>query len=141
VKTIATFSLPEEAHLLRTRLESVGIPAFVQDEHFVQLDWLYSNAIGGVRVQVADEDLEATREFLAADAPQPCPEAEEVDCTWCGSSDVELDPWPRLISYLAVLICRFPFLYTRRRWRCLRCHQYFRPKPSATAWPDSADFE
>jgi hypothetical protein len=50
VKTVATFSKPEEAHLFRTRLEAAGIPAYVQDEHLIQMDWLYSNAIGGVRV-------------------------------------------------------------------------------------------
>ena len=64
MKTIATFSKPEEAHLFRTRLEAVGIPAFVQDEHFVQMDWLYSNAIGGVRVQIA-EDIEKQFHSLA----------------------------------------------------------------------------
>ena len=63
--TVATFSKPEEAHLFRMRLEAAGIPAFVQDEHIVQMDWLYSNAIGGVRVQIADEDVPAAREFLA----------------------------------------------------------------------------
>ena len=61
MKTIATFSKPEEAHLFRTRLGAAGIPAYVQDEHFIQMDWLYSNAIGGVRVQIADEDVEAAR--------------------------------------------------------------------------------
>ena len=49
------------------RLESAGVNAFVQDENMIQMDWLYSNAIGGVRVQVADEDVAAVREFLAED--------------------------------------------------------------------------
>ena len=29
------------------------------------MDWLYSNVIGGVHVQIADEDLDAVREFLS----------------------------------------------------------------------------
>ena len=80
MKTIATFSKPEEAHLFRTRLEAAGIPAYVQDEHFIQMDWLYSNAIGGVRVQIADEDVEAAREFLANDSPQRASDAVDVVC-------------------------------------------------------------
>lgn len=68
--TIATFSKPEEAHLLRMRLESVGIPAYVQDENLIQADWFHSNAIGGVRVQVADQDVPEARAFLAADQPE-----------------------------------------------------------------------
>jgi hypothetical protein len=66
--TIATFTKPENAHLLRMRLESFGIEAFIQDENLIQMDILYSNAIGGVRVQVADEDAEAARKLLAEDA-------------------------------------------------------------------------
>jgi hypothetical protein len=64
---VATFSKPEEAHLLRMRLEAGGIQAFLRDENTIQVDWLYSNALGGVRVEVADEDVAATRELLAAD--------------------------------------------------------------------------
>jgi hypothetical protein len=32
----------------------------------VQIDWLLANAIGGVRVQVADGDVAAAHELLAA---------------------------------------------------------------------------
>ena len=62
--TVASFSKPEEAHLLRLRLEAGGVPAFVQDENMVQMDWMYSNAIGGVRVQIAEEDVARAKEIL-----------------------------------------------------------------------------
>ena len=55
MKTIARFQVPEEAHLFRSYLESYEIPAFVFDEHLVQMAWHYSNAIGGVRVVVPDD--------------------------------------------------------------------------------------
>ena len=54
--TIATFTVPEDAHLFRTFLASRGIEGFVLDENFVQMAWHYSNAIGGVRVAVDDDD-------------------------------------------------------------------------------------
>lgn len=63
--TIARFSKPEQAHLFRTRLEAAGIPAYVQDEHVFQIEWPQPEC---VRVQIADQDLEAAREFLAADS-------------------------------------------------------------------------
>jgi hypothetical protein len=63
--TFATFSKPEDAHLLRLRLGAGGIDAYVQDENMVQMNWLYSNAIGGVRVQIDETDLEAAREIVA----------------------------------------------------------------------------
>jgi hypothetical protein len=67
MKTIAAFSKAEEAHLLRARLEGSGIAAYVRDEYMVTLDWMYSNAIGGVKVEVADEDYPAAVELLAAE--------------------------------------------------------------------------
>ena len=36
--TVATFSKPEEAHMLRLRLEAGGVPAFIQDENMVQME-------------------------------------------------------------------------------------------------------
>jgi Putative prokaryotic signal transducing protein len=126
VKTIATFSKPEEAHLFRTRLEAAGIPAFVQDENFIQMNWLYSNAIGGVRVQIADDDVDAAKEFLAADSPQPCPDSDDVVCPACASNHTAPDELPRRIAFLGMLVVSFPLLFTRHRWRCSSCHHVFK---------------
>jgi hypothetical protein len=75
--TIATFTVPEEAHLFRTFLESRRIEGFVLDENVVQLFWHYSNAIGGVRVAVADSEVEdaftAYQEYMAALREGPYP--------------------------------------------------------------------
>ena len=67
MQTIATFSKAEEAHLLRMRLESVGIEAVVLDENMAQLEQPVSDALGGVQVQVAEEDESAARELIATD--------------------------------------------------------------------------
>ena len=134
MKTIATFSKPEEAHLFRTRLEAAGISAFVQDEYVVQLNWLLSNAIGGVRVQIADDDLESASEFLAADSPQPTPDAEEVVCPMCGSSLIAPDEKPRRIAYLSLWLLGFPLLFTR--WRCSACSNVFKLSPMTVVSQD-----
>jgi hypothetical protein len=132
VTTLATFSKPEEAHLLRTRLEAAGIPAFVQDEHIVQMDWLYSNAIGGVRVQIADEDVPAAQEFLAADSEQRPADAVDVQCPACGSSDTKPDERPRRLAFLSLLLFSFPLLLSRHRWKCGSCGHAFRNSPRRT---------
>lgn len=70
MQTVASFSRGEDAHLFRTFLDSQGIEAYVFDEYVPQLFWQYTQAIGGVRVAVADEDLEAAtvshKEYEAA---------------------------------------------------------------------------
>ncbi len=67
MKMLASFSQPMDAYLLRARLEGSGITAYVRDENLITLDWLYSNAVGGVKVDVADEDYERARELLDSD--------------------------------------------------------------------------
>lgn len=56
--TLARFQVPEEAHLVRVYLEGMGIESFVLDEHVIQWFWHLSNALGGVRLSVSEEDLE-----------------------------------------------------------------------------------
>jgi hypothetical protein len=75
--TVATFTVAEDAHLFRSFLESRGIESHVLDENVVQWFWHYSNALGGVRVVVDEEDVEKARaayqEYMAAlrDGPFP----------------------------------------------------------------------
>ena len=58
MRTVAAFTKAEDAHNLRAFLEGSGIAAFVRDENVVAADPLYANAIGGVRVDVAESDFE-----------------------------------------------------------------------------------
>ncbi len=62
--TIATFNQPIEAHVLKGKLESEGIPCFLVDELTVQTYHLYSNAIGGVKLQVDVENAEKALKIL-----------------------------------------------------------------------------
>lgn len=71
MRTLAAFNHADQAHLLRMRLEGCGIAAHVRDEHMVTLDWLYSLAVGGVKVDVADEDYEAALAVLDEEALPP----------------------------------------------------------------------
>jgi hypothetical protein len=69
MRTIAAFNHADQAHFLRSRLEGSGIVAHVRDDHMVSLDWLAALAVGGVKVDVADEDYDAALALLAEDEP------------------------------------------------------------------------
>jgi hypothetical protein len=56
--TIATFDQPAKARLAQNALHAEGVRAEVNDESLVAMDWLLSNAVGGVKVQVREEDAE-----------------------------------------------------------------------------------
>jgi len=69
MRTLAMFSKPEEAHLLRMRLEDAGVPAYLRDENITQV-WGFSPDMGGVRVEVDEEDWDAAQAVLGAE-PEP----------------------------------------------------------------------
>jgi len=56
-KTILTFEYPTEAVVIRSRLEAEGIECYLKDELTAQVNPYYSNAIGGVKLQVKESDL------------------------------------------------------------------------------------
>jgi len=117
MKTVATYRDPYEAHLARALLESAGVEAFVFDDQVVGVNWLYSRAVGGVRLCVANEDEAEAREILA-DTTDQCPESEP--CPSCGSTEVRVSRYS-LWSLLPALVFASPLFFPRRSWRCARC--------------------
>ena len=69
--TIARFDLTGQAHIAKNALEAAGIKSVLADEQTIAMDWLLSNAIGGIKVQVLEEDAEravtALEESLGSD--------------------------------------------------------------------------
>jgi Putative prokaryotic signal transducing protein len=64
VVTIQTCSTLPEAQVVQSHLRGSGINAFLPDEMTVQNNWMWTNAIGGVRVQVPEEDAERAMDIL-----------------------------------------------------------------------------
>ncbi len=53
------------AQLLRGRLDAEGIECFIPDEHLAAQTWHLTRAIGGIRVQVRQADMERAQQILA----------------------------------------------------------------------------
>ena len=62
---------PAEAQLVCSRLEAAGFNPFVADELAALSVDGYSMAVGGVRVQVPEDQVAAAGEFLAAPNSDP----------------------------------------------------------------------
>jgi hypothetical protein len=62
--TLKTFDNPIEAHLYRTILENEGIACEVFDEMTLGLNPFYNMAGGGVKLKIAEEDLEEATVIL-----------------------------------------------------------------------------
>jgi hypothetical protein len=122
--TIRQFRDLPEALLAKGSLDSAGIECALVDENIVRLDWFWSNLMGGVKLGVDPDDVEAAEQILS----QPIPEEfeaegtgsyEQPQCPTCGSLDInfrESDPAAYLSLALSV-----PIPFRRRAWRCRSC--------------------
>jgi len=134
--TILTFTYAYEVAVIRGMLESEGITCFVQDELTVQINPFYSNAIGGVKLQVRASDLNQAIESLRetdyikkGEYSQPFNESlyvnkysnnqqisakeSEINCPICGSEEVTTTKklgWFFLFPSL-LLVFPTPFLW------------------------------
>lgn len=119
MKIISTYSTPAEAHVAMTRLESAGIEAVVRDELTVTFDWFYSNAIGGVKIAVVEEDEQAAREILDL----PATEDGLIHCPHCGSADSSVRQLSAFGAICAVV--GLPIPQTRVIVDCRSCKKWY----------------
>ncbi len=111
--TVARFVNPVEASLARNCLEGAGVEAFLADVATVSVAWQLSNALGGVKLQVAESDAARARLALreqrddsagdqkelaqeaTATATEPGEGGEEIAPEGDGSDQLEPEPTGR----------------------------------------------
>lgn len=122
--TIATYSFPYEAQIAWAKLDSEGIPAFIADEQTINMQWLYSNAMGGVRLQVPQVFVQQALELLAEDATAAVEQeqgSDAVQCSACGSTRMESYQQGRRLAFLVFLGLDFPLFPVKNTLRCQTC--------------------
>lgn len=125
--TAGTFSFPHEAEIARSTLEAEGVVAYVADAHTINMQWLYSNAMGGVRVQVHLKDLKAAKEILSTDyssfVESEIGIEEQKSCSKCGDL---LEPYTKgkRPAYLVFLLFGFPLFFYEHGFRCISCGNF-----------------
>lgn len=62
--TVAIFQYPHQAHMIQSKLEAEGITVFLKDELTVQSHNFLSNAVGGVKLQLKESELELALPYL-----------------------------------------------------------------------------
>jgi hypothetical protein len=127
--TVAAFTDPSEAHVVRGLFESDGIASILGSEHHVSTFWPLSQALGGVRLQVLAEYrdraavvLEAYRsgDYEAALAEQF--HLAKPICTNCGSSERRPErSWFSIAFLLPALLAGVGFRPKQIGYRCSKC--------------------
>lgn len=134
---IAAYPNELQAEVARGRLQEEGIEASLKDRHVVGINWLYSSAVGGVKVEVDEEDAQEAVEVLSDDhivVLDEAGESESPPCARCGSH--EMVPYQPLKVFQAVTMLTmyiffllWPFvtlaslfgIQWKARRRCMNC--------------------
>jgi len=117
--TVDRFFHPTDAHIAAGKLESEGIPVFLLGINHASANWLLSNALGGIRIQVPAKYVDDARKVLAEIAKPS--ERDGPVCPQCGSSDTSAMSNSRKIAFLAVHFFSIPWPWRSDRRHCQSC--------------------
>jgi len=126
--TIGSYSTPYEANMVKSQLESAGIPVFIADEYTIGMNWMYSNALGRVKVQVPESLAAEAQELLASEVETSTTQdlsTAAASCPKCGSKNIR-DFLDKRSSFLTWLLLGFPLLVPSKKKRCSDCNHYWR---------------
>lgn len=130
------------AHIVKQRLEAEGILCMLKDEETVTMNWLLSNAIGGIKLLVHSNQLEEARTILNSieweaneDAEVPAfATSQEQDpaldpnnriCVHCGSKNTKKLDFQKRPAFLSILLLGFPLMFRSEKWHCFHCGKEF----------------
>jgi hypothetical protein len=122
--TIRQFRDLPEALLAKGSLDSTGIDCALADDNTVRIDWLWSNAVGGVKLLVGREDVDEAEQVLSQPIPQNFDvtgvgDYEQPRCPKCASLDItfqELYP----AAYVSIWFVPIPLQH--KAWHCRACN-------------------
>ena len=132
-QTVAAYTTATEAQIVKGRMEVEGIPAVVQFEHHVWANWSLSVALGGVRVQVPNLQVEeslAVLEKLQAGVYKSGLEeeiscVESIRCPQCDYHSASHVNWPSQLALVVMFMIFIPVPYSQHWMKCKACsHQW-----------------
>ncbi|MBN0988921.1 DUF2007 domain-containing protein [Amphritea pacifica] len=115
--------------MAKARLDAEGIPVFVAEEYRVNMQWRYSNALGGVKVQVLLRFAKQAKTILAQDYSALLKDEfgkEQVVCPKCASTDIGPFTRGKRPAFVVLLLPGFPLFLYRHGTRCKSCGHFSR---------------
>ena len=104
------------------RLEEEGIKAYLKDEHTVTIDPILSNAIGGIKLMVYEEQANRALELINSFEQAY---ANAIACSRCKSTNVHYVTQPNDITNWFTAIVTWLFgnyaLSGKKVYRCFDC--------------------
>jgi hypothetical protein len=138
--TVYTCTYPSEIAVVKGRLQAENIECSVQDELTIEANPFYSNALGGVKLQVKESDydkaLAILNENVILEEETVSESAIETRvsisgktmCPKCGSFEVSKPKFSPEVIALSLLFIGFPFPWMSKTIHCFDCGGDFKYK-------------
>jgi len=139
METVATYLDLISAQLAQSLLQAEGIGSTIPEENIAGIDWQWSTALQGIRLQVAADDVDSALQLLS-NRPGLVPDdyageihdAEEPKrCPYCGSDLMGSQRWRRRAKALTmlapILLLLWPLVLAfGPKYECTQCGRLWR---------------
>lgn len=128
---IGRYQYTSEAMIFKGKLESEGIEVYMKDNYIIEANPLYSNAMGGVKLYVRNEDLLSAQEILSQISEVSLDDNNKpIKCPNCGAEQIamftSIKDLKSLISFtFSTLLLGIPFR-TKHKYKCDKCKFEFK---------------
>ena len=147
--TLRTYTSPSELAVVRSLLDSEGIETVVLNENIIQVQPFLSNAVGGIKLLVLDEDYERAVEILTEaelitavgesaayrhaelenlPSENARRDSSKLTCPFCHSEEIVKEKFSMPVFAISVLLLGFPIPFLRRKYHCFDCGRDFKLK-------------
>lgn len=132
---LKTFDNYFSANITLTRLQDAGIHCYLKDEYTVTIDPILSNAIGGIKLDVDERDVELAKRLLAEFDEEFIRSAV---CPQCGKNEINLVPKAGATNTLTAILTWLFSSYAvsaENVYQCASCGYESKSLPeNSSAW-------
>lgn len=89
------------AHMMLQRLEEEGIKGYLKDEHTVTIDPILSNAIGGIKLMIYEQQVERALSLIESFEQSY---HESVECPNCQSHNIAYIPQRNTSNWFSAIL-------------------------------------
>ncbi|HBI14666.1 MAG TPA: DUF2007 domain-containing protein [Desulfobulbaceae bacterium] len=123
---IAEYRDLPQAGLAQSTLEENSVQCFLENQYMVGVNWLYSTALGGIKLKVREGDVPQAKEILKTFEVDCSEGAEEeksnpaATCPLCGSTKIITKNYTRKFAAISLLLS-LPLFFFLKRNSCQDC--------------------
>jgi len=108
--------------IARSKLEANDIQCFSRDELTVQVHNFYSNAVGGVKLEVMEQDVERALAILKEETDLHADYSDTaIRCSNCGSGNIAGVKFKGKLSLVLMFLFGLPMAIKSSKYYCFDC--------------------